>query len=128
MRLLLDTHCFLWLNGQPEKIGALALDACQNREHVLYLSLVSLWEIQIKQQLGKLDLDVPWRDMLNVQQAENGLQLLPISLTHIEQLAQLLMHHRDPFDRLLIAQAQSEGMTFVSADSAMAPYAVEVIW
>jgi PIN domain nuclease of toxin-antitoxin system len=116
MRLLLDTHCFLWLNGQPEKLGA------------VFLSLISLWEIQIKHQLGKLDLKVPWQQMLNVQQAQNDMQILPVSLPYILQLGQLPMHHGDPFDRMLVAQAQFEGMALVTADAAMRPYDVEVIW
>ena len=86
MRLLLDTHCFLWLNDQPERLGALALTACQNPETPLFLRLVSLWEIQIKQQLGKLDLKASWRRMLSAQVADNGLRTLPISLAHREQL------------------------------------------
>jgi PIN domain nuclease of toxin-antitoxin system len=125
---LLDTHCFLWLNDQPEKLGALALNACRDPENPLSLSLISLWEIQIKHQLGKLDLKVPWQQMLSMQQTRNDLRILPISLAHIEQLDHLPMHHRDPFDRMLIAQAQVEGMALVSADAAMGPYEVDVVW
>jgi PIN domain nuclease of toxin-antitoxin system len=128
MRLLLDTHCFLWLNDRPERLGPMALSACQDPGNPLYLSLVSLWEIEIKQHLGKLALKAPWRQMLSRQQADNGLRTLPISLSHIEQLAQLPMHHRDPFDRMLIAQARVEGMALVSVDGAMASYDVEVVW
>lgn len=128
MRLLLDTHCFLWLNGQPEKLGAVSLNACRDPENPLFLSLISLWEIQIKHQLGKLDLKVPWQQMLHVQQAQNDLRILPVSLPHIVQLGQLPMHHGDPFDRMLVAQAQFEGMALVSGDAAMGPYDVEVIW
>lgn len=128
MRLLLDTHCFLWLNDQPEKLGVLALNACQDPENPLSLSLISLWEIQIKHQLGKLDLKVPWQQMLNMQQTRNDLRILPVSLAHIEQLSQLPMHHRDPFDRMLIAQAQVEGMALISGDGAMEPYDLEVVW
>jgi PIN domain nuclease of toxin-antitoxin system len=128
VKLLLDAHCFLWLNSEPKRVSPTALAACLDAANPLHLSLISLWEIQIKQQLGKLDLSEPWSKMLQTQQHRNGLQTLPLSLPHIQALQQLPMHHRDPFDRMLISQARAEGMTLVSADQAFAAYEVPVLW
>ncbi|MDQ7016131.1 MAG: type II toxin-antitoxin system VapC family toxin [Gammaproteobacteria bacterium] len=128
MRLLLDTHIFLWLNSEPAKLSVKALEACSNPDNHLYLSLISLWEIQIKAQLGKLHLQSSWQKMLEVQRVENGLQTLPLSENHIKQLGQLPSHHKDPFDRLLIAQAQTEEMLLVSADGVFTAYDVDLIW
>ncbi len=128
MKLLLDTHIFLWLNDRPEKLSVAAMEACGNAENSLYLSLISLWEIQIKRQLGKLDIQAPWQEMMKTQKMENGLEVLPLKESHIEQLDRLEPHHRDPFDRMLISQAQVEGMEMVSADRAFTSYNVALIW
>ena len=127
MNLLLDTHIFLWLNEQPEKLSVNILQHCEDSNNSLYLSYVSPWEIQIKSQLGKLALDEPLQTMIQTQQQENNLQLLPIRLTHIYALADLPHYHRDPFDRLLIAQANIEDMSFVSVDGNIADYPVKLI-
>ena len=128
MNLLLDTHVFLWLNDTPEKLSPAALAACQDENNTLYLSLVSAWEIQIKQQLGKLELSESLHTLVSTQQQENGLQLLPIELAHIEALSQLPSAHRDPFDRLLIAQSIQQHMQIVSADQVFTHYPVKLIW
>jgi PIN domain nuclease of toxin-antitoxin system len=127
MNLLLDTHAFLWLNDAPEKLSNIARQACEDLNNHLYLSLASVWEIQIKQQLGKLELNTPWREMIDTQQQDNDLALLPIELSHIEALSQLPAVHRDPFDRLLIAQAIQESMTIITVDGFFADYPVSVI-
>ena len=127
MNLLLDTHIFLWLNEQPEKLSANILSHCEDSHNTLFLSHVSPWEIQIKHQLGKLELGEPLQTMIETQQQENGLQLLPIELTHIDALSQLPYHHKDPFDRLLIAQAMVEDMSFISIDRCIADYSVTLI-
>ena len=100
---------------------------CNDPANELFISLVSLWEIQIKQQLGKLKFDVPWQRMLELQQQDNGLVLLPIKLQHIVTLETLPLIHRDPFDRLLIAQAIQEEMTILSADTVFCHYPVTLI-
>jgi PIN domain nuclease of toxin-antitoxin system len=128
MNLLLDTHVFLWLNDTPEKLSPAALDACQDENNTLFLSLASAWEIQIKQQLGKLELSESLQTLISTQQQQNGLQLLPIELAHIEGLSQLPSLHRDPFDRLLIAQSIQQHMQIVSADQVFTNYPVELIW
>lgn len=124
MKLLLDTHIFLWLNTDPEKIPPAAYEACRDPQNQLYLSHVSPWEIQIKQQLGKLRLRAALAELIETQRRENGLAMLPIELAHIYALSQLPFHHSDPFDRLLVAQARSESMTLVTADRKISLYDV----
>ena len=128
MRLLLDTHTFLWLDGSPEHLSPDALAACEDPTNQLYLSVVSAWEIQIKHQINRLQLDVPLEEMIQGQQEANDLKILPVVLPHVYTLRQLPLHHHDPFDRLLIGQAKVEQMRLVSADSQFVPYLVEVIW
>ncbi len=127
MNLLLDTHIFLWLNEQPEKLSANILSHCEDSNNCLFLSHVSPWEIQIKHQLGKLTLDEPLQAMIETQQQDNDLQLLPITLTHIYALAHLPHHHRDPFDRLLIAQASVEEMSLITVDGRMKDYPIKLV-
>ena len=127
MRFLLDTHIFLWLNNEPAKLSPALHLICDDPANELFISLVSLWEIQIKQQLGKLKFDVPWQQMIEIQQKDNGLVLLPIKLQHIARLEDLPLIHHDPFDRLLIAQAIQEEMTILSADTICCNYPITLI-
>ncbi|WPD23713.1 MAG: type II toxin-antitoxin system VapC family toxin [Candidatus Electrothrix scaldis] len=127
MKLLLDTHIFLWLNSEPEKIPPATYDVCSDSGNQLYLSHVSPWEIQIKQQLGKLRLGAALSDLIETQVRENGLNMLSIELPHIYALQHLPYHHNDPFDRLLIAQAMSESMVLVSVDQKISLYEVETL-
>ncbi len=128
MKVLLDTHTFIWLDTLPEKLSKMAMDICQNVDNQLYLSIASIWEIQIKIQLGKLNLRVPLADMLKVQQQENDLNILNITVEHIYQLQNLPFFHNDPFDRLIIAQSSLENMTLVSADGKFKNYDISVLW
>ena len=102
-------------------------DLCLEPSNELLLSLVSIWEIQLKAQLGKLQLRTALPQVIADQQ-RNGVTLLPITLPHIFALQTLPLHHKDPFDRLLIAQAQSEDASLLSKDSEFAGYRVSVIW
>jgi PIN domain nuclease of toxin-antitoxin system len=86
MRLLLDTHTFLWLDGSPEHLSPAALAACEDPTNQLYLSVVSAWEIQIKHQINRLQLDVPLEEMIQGQQAANDLHILPVALPHVYTL------------------------------------------
>jgi PIN domain nuclease of toxin-antitoxin system len=86
MKILLDTHAFIWLDSQPEKLSKKAMDLCQDTDNQLYLSMASLWEMQIKVQLGKLKLKIQLEDMLAIQQQVNDLSVLNFSLAHIFQL------------------------------------------
>jgi len=127
MNLLLDTHIFIWWDSQSASLSASARNLCDDPNNTLYLSLTSVWEMQIKQQLGKLELTRPLDVLIAEQQHVNGLRILPIQLDHILALGNLPAHHRDPFDRLLIAQAQTEGMSLISDDALLKQYDVIVL-
>lgn len=130
MNLLLDTHAFLWLinddyaplRGKAAEKLFLADDAMP------FLSLASIWEMAIKIRLGKLELQQPLAEFIPQQLEANRIELLPIDLEHILQTMTLPFHHRDPFDRLVIAQAQVEQMTLISADSAFTDYDITLVW
>jgi PIN domain nuclease of toxin-antitoxin system len=128
MNLLLDTHAFLWWCSAPNRLSATALAACQDRNNSLSTSVVSAWEIQIKVQLGKLAIPSALEDLLQHQQQVNNMQVLPVLLPHVYALATLPPHHKDPFDRLIVAQAAVENMMIVSADSKLVQYPVIVVW
>jgi PIN domain nuclease of toxin-antitoxin system len=128
MKLLLDTNVFIWLNDAPHRVREQVMTVIANPDNDLFLSLTSIWEMQIKIQLGKLELSDSLPDILKTQQVENNLQVLTIDINHIWSLGNLPNHHRDPFDRLLIAQAQTEGMTLVSADGIFKMYDVDLLW
>lgn len=126
MNLLLDTHIFLWLNQEIECIPANILSLCEDSNNTLYLSHISPWEIQIKNRIGKLDLAVTLQEMIETQQ-QNGLKMLPITLSHIYALAYVENYHQDPFDRLLIAQATVESMPLVTVDNKITRYPIVTI-
>jgi PIN domain nuclease of toxin-antitoxin system len=128
MRLLLDTHAFIWWASEPERLSEKALAACVDTSNVLILSVASVWEMQIKLQLGKLTLSHPLSDLIENQQQANRLEVLPIGLSHVLALAALPAHHKDPFDRLIIAQAVEEGAYLVSGDSVFRLYPGRLIW
>jgi PIN domain nuclease of toxin-antitoxin system len=128
MKLLLDTNVFIWLNDAPHRVRNRVMTVIANPDNDLFLSLTSIWEMQIKIQLGKLELNDSLPDILKTQQVENNIQILTINLNHIWSLENLPNHHRDPFDRLLIAQAQTEDMTLVSADEMFDLYDVDLLW
>ena len=125
MKLLLDTHTFIWWDREPDLIPTATLDLLQRSE--LLLSLVSLWEIQIKIQIGKLRLNMPLAEMVNHHKS-NGIVLLPMAVAHILELEQLPQHHKDPFDRLIIAQSRIEAVAVITRDSAFQAYDCKTIW
>ena len=127
MNLLLDTNIFIWLNDSPQRIPDRIMSIVTDPANNLSLSLVSVWEMQIKIQLGKLELQDSLQQILTTQHSDNNLQILGIDLSHILRLASLPHHHRDPFDRLLIAQAQAEDLTLVSADGVFGHYDVNLL-
>ena len=127
MNLLLDTHIFLWLSSAPKKIPSSIYKACEDTQNKLYLSLVSPWEVQIKQQLGKLRLHCNLSDLVETQIEQNGLTILPVKLTHIYAIGDLPYHHKDPFDRLLIAQAKVESLTLVTVDEQIGQYDISTL-
>ena len=127
MKLLLDTHIFIWWDNNPSQLSAQARALCEDANNTLLLSLASVWEMQIKSQLGKLTFHRPLPDLISSQQQTNGSEILPIELRHIYALTTLPQHHKDPFDRLLIAQAQVEQIGLISADSVFSQYPVTVL-
>lgn len=121
MSYLLDTHVLLWFTQAPEKIGKVAYRRIANSDEPKYFSIVSLWEIGIKFSLGKLQLNSNIQSFAQ-EQRQNAFHLLPLDLGHIEQLIKLPLHHRDLFDRMLVAQALSENLTIITADENFKKY------
>lgn len=128
MKLLLDTHAILWLTEGDKRLSAKAQAAFLDRQNALYLSAASYWEICIKYALGKLGLQPNWPNLLDEEIAVNQIVWLPIEKEHCQTLTELPLLHRDPFDRLLIAQAQFEGMTLLTADEQIRRYEVPTLW
>ena len=128
MRLLLDTHAFIWWANDPQRLSPTALQVCQDPANALVLSVVSLWEMQIKMGAGKIDLRRPLPEILRSQQETNGLTILAIEASHALGLGGLPAIHKDPFDRMLVAQAIAEGLPIVSGDSMVRKYPATVIW
>lgn len=128
MRLLLDTHVFLWFILAPSQLSSDALAAIQTAENTIYLSLVSAWEMSIKSRLGKLSLEQPIEHFITDQAQHNRFEILPITLRHIAAVETLPLLHRDPFDRLLIAQSMTEGLPLITADRSISTYSVKQIW
>jgi PIN domain nuclease of toxin-antitoxin system len=126
MKVLLDTHAFIWALIEEERLSPKVRKLMSSSE--LWWSVVSLWEAIQKAQLGKLSLPLPAGPFLTDQLRSNHVQLLPVSLSHVLRVEELPLHHRDPFDRLLIAQSIEEGWPIVTADPWFARYPVEVIW
>ncbi|NJN53718.1 MAG: type II toxin-antitoxin system VapC family toxin [Anaerolineae bacterium] len=127
MKLLLDTHTFLW-SMTGSHLSERARATFLNRENRLFLSAASYWEICIKIGIGKLALAANWPQVFEEEIAANGIQWLPIEKEHSRKVIELPLIHRDPFDRLLVAQALCEDMTILTADSNIQSYAVTTLW
>ena len=127
MRILLDTQCWLWMSLSPERLSVRARRLVEDQENVLYLSAASAWEIAIKHALGKLRLPEPPETFVPARIAALAVQPLPIEHEHALRVARLPPHHRDPFDRVLVAQAQIEDVPILTADAALAAYDVTTI-
>jgi PIN domain nuclease of toxin-antitoxin system len=123
----MDTHAFMWFVNGDSRLGANARQEIENQDNISYLSIGSLWEIAIKINIGKLKLSYPYVTVIQ-QIEENGIELLPIKFLHTQQLTALPLHHRDPFDRLIIAQAIAEDMMIISKDENFNYYPVEIVW
>ena len=127
MPILLDTHIFLHMLGAPERISAPQLSLLEDSQSDLFFSLASIWEITIKHTLGKLKLPAVPAAIFPAQLQHYGIELIPITLPHILQVCHLPHHHHDPFDRLIIAQAQLLNMPIMSSDHHFPSYNVQVI-
>jgi PIN domain nuclease of toxin-antitoxin system len=124
MRLLVDAHCLIWAVDEPAKLAAAAIAALEDPANQLLIGAGTMWELSIKSGLGKLTLSSPFRQWMQQAITDLGLSVIPISLEHCDRQASLPFHHRDPFDRLLAAQALVEGVQVVSADTIFDQYGV----
>jgi PIN domain nuclease of toxin-antitoxin system len=128
MKVLVDTHTFLWAFLHDHRLTSKAKQILTSNEHELVFSLVSLWEIAIKIKTGKLNTIGSSVAYIRDEMDAYGMQLLPIRYEHILQLESLPHHHSDPFDRLLIAQALTESLPILSGDRAFANYGIKLVW
>lgn len=126
MNLLLDTHIFLRWATSPQKLARPVYTALYDPNNNLVLSVVSLWEMQIKMQIGKLTLSLPVKEVVLAQRINNQIETLPVLEQHVWAIDSLPFYHRDPFDRLLIAQAITEGYQLVSVDPVFKQYPVQL--
>ncbi len=127
MRALLDTNCFLWFITDSDKLTDSVRSFITDLENVLYLSAASLWEIAVKISIGKLELLSPFHVLIPEQLTANTIDILPIETPHLSRMISLPFHHRDPFDRLIIAQALAEDIPLISTDTAFRKYDVKII-
>ena len=128
MKLLLDTHVFLWWIGDDGRLSQPARNAIASSSNAVFLSIASAWELAVKIRLGKLNLEDDLERFLPNQLQRNAVTALPVSLSHAMRLHHLPLHHRDPFDRMLVVQAQIEGLTLVTADPFVRLYDVPTLW
>ena len=122
-RLLLDTHVFVWWRGDPDRLASAVQNSIATAD-IVFVSAASAWEAAIKVSLGRLELP----DTVEAGVLASGFEKLLITFSHAEHAANLPYHHRDPFDRMLVAQAKSEGLTLVTHDRLLAPYDVDILW
>ncbi len=128
MRVLLDTHSFLWFIAGNDELSEEARAVIGDPENEVLLSVASLWEISIKSSLGKLSLAMPFEELIPDQMAQNNIELLTIEVGHLAALTTLPFHHRDPFDRMIITQAMAEDLPIIGNDPIYEQYLVEMVW
>lgn len=128
MRALLDTNAFLWFISGSDRLSDKACDFITDFNNDLAISIASLWEIAIKTSIGKLELFSPFDQLIPSQLEKNDINILPIDLNHLSAIINLEFHHRDPFDRLIIAQGITEQLPVITSDAIFSTYPVNVIW
>ncbi len=126
--LLFDMHSFVWWADEPTKLSRVALATLKDENNRLFLSDVSIWEMQIKVQVGKMKLKLPLEALIESQERDNEVEILHITTEHILALDNLPFHHKDPFDRLLIAQSIFENFTIITVDSEFSAYPAKLLW
>ncbi len=122
MNLLLDTHAFLWWTSEPERLPLSLVGLLRSPDNKLFLSAAVSWEVAIKTGIGKLTLKQPWESIVQKEIEQNGTRVLPITLDHTFTLRKLAPLHKDPFDRMLLAQAMAENLILVTDDSLVRRY------
>ncbi len=128
MNLIVDTQVFLWWLVDDRALSGRARDLMRDAGNTLYLSAVSAWEIAIKVALGRLELSGEPAIVVPEQMAANSIEPLPVQISHALHVYSLPSHHRDPFDRMLVAQSQIEGLPILTSDARIGHYDVEVVW
>lgn len=128
MNLLLDAHALLWFFAGSGRLSGKALAAIQDAQNTVFVSPATLWEISIKDALGKLSLPEPFEKLFPSRLETSNILILPILVPHLHAQRGLPFHHHDPFDRLVIAQAMAEDFTVVSCDTEFPPYGVKLLW
>ena len=128
MNLLLDSHAFVWMHEQPHKLSFKIASEILDPANQIFLSAASVWELQIKITLGKFKFNDKFENVIAQERQTNELRILPVNLAHALYLENLPLHHKDPFDRLLISQAIVENMILVSNDSKFSAYPVNLWW
>jgi len=128
VRLLVDTHCWLWYLLAPERLNSRAQELLREPDNEIFFSSASAWEIVVKFALGKLELPLSPSKYIPDRVASLGHQSLPIRQDHVIRIEALPLHHRDPFDRILVAQAQVESLPLLTADGALTAYDVPILW
>jgi PIN domain nuclease of toxin-antitoxin system len=126
MKYLLDTHVFLWAAFEPSRLSPPAQEACEAGE--LWLSVVSIWEIAIKVQIGRLRIPGSVKEFVGKNLLAGQISVLPIQARHAFRAGELPLHHRDPFDRMLAAQSLEEDLALISCDPLFTPYSVARVW
>lgn len=128
MKILLDTQVFLWFIADDAKLSAFARSLIENPDNERLLSTASLWEIAIKLSLGKLEVGKPFEELIPYQLELNDIDVLAIDVTHLKKVAVIPFHHRDPFDRLIIAQSLVEQIPIVIIDTKFDDCGIERLW
>jgi PIN domain nuclease of toxin-antitoxin system len=128
MRALIDTSTFLWSISDSNKLSDKARRVIADLENDILLSVASLWEIAIKTSLGKLELLLPFNRLIPEQLEQNTITVLPIEVSHLSGIIDLPFYHRDPFDRLIIAQSLAEQLPVITKDAAFSQYPIQLIW
>lgn len=128
MKLLLDTHTFLWFIGGNINLSNTAKNAIENANNQRFLSIATIWEICIKVSIGKLKVGLAFTELVEREVYGNAIEILKILPEHLDELVKLPFHHKDPFDRLMIAQSLVEEMTLVSKDVTFQSYPIKLLW
>ncbi|MEG4588249.1 type II toxin-antitoxin system VapC family toxin [Microcoleus sp. MOSTC5] len=128
MRLLLDTHTFIWYVTDNPRLSAHVKLLIEDENNEKLVSIASIWEMAIKHSIGRLNFSLPFMEFVGEQLTVSNIGLLEINLQHIEVVASLPLHHRDPFDRLIIAQSMAEQIPILSVDAIFDAYAIARVW